>query len=162
MSDPAKGSAENKGLDAPQLVLQTVHELNQKPAIAIHRTADIAQQDNSGLFDALFAMNEIDNFAAVFHAAAHGPAGVNGVAFAADFFTPADLRGDFGGDEQNSAGNGAALLDAHFAEIFAVHQLLGAVRRHREFIEIFQRHVLFRNRLHGGFFETALLITAFL
>src|SRR5262245_3614457 len=42
MSDPRQGRAEHEGLDPPELVLQTIHKLNQKPAIAIHRAADIA------------------------------------------------------------------------------------------------------------------------
>ena len=106
--------------------------------------------------------DQIDDFAAVFHASPHGPARIDQRAFAADFFAPADLGGDFGGDQQDRPGDGAAFLDAHLAEVFAVHQLLGAIGRHGKFVEIFQRHVFLGHGLGGGFFHAAFFIAAFL
>src|SRR5215510_8716151 len=91
MSDAAEGSAKDKSLHAPEFVLQPVHELNQESAVAIHRTAHIAKQHDPGLFDAPFAIDQVDNLATVLHVLAHGPARIHDVALSPELLAPADL-----------------------------------------------------------------------
>ena len=106
--------------------------------------------------------DQLDDFAAVFHASAHGPARIDRVAFARDFFAPADLGGDLGRDQENRPRDGAAFLDAHLAEVFAVHELLRAIGRHRKLVQIFQRHIFLGQTLASGFFQSAFFVAAFL
>ncbi len=70
------------------------------------------------------------------------------------------MCGDLRRDQHDGARDRATLFDAHLAEVFAVHQLLRAVRGHRELIEIFQLQVFIRHRLGCGFFQTAFFIAA--
>ncbi len=127
MSDAAQRRAEDKSLHAPELVLQAVHELDQKAAVAVHRATDIAEQHHAGLLDSALAADELDDVAAVFDVLPHGPAGVHFLALGRPLFAPADLRGDFRGDEQDRAADGAALFDCHVAEIFFAEGLARAI-----------------------------------
>src|SRR5215204_427629 len=99
MGDTAKRCTENESLDAPQLVLQTVHELDQKSAVTIHRAANIAQKHDLGFLDAPLAVRHLDHFTTEFHTAPHRGTRIDHRPFAADLLAPAYLGGDLRGDE---------------------------------------------------------------
>src|SRR5947209_16889543 len=60
MRNAAERGAEHKRLHAPKLVLKTIHELDQKAAVTIHRPAHIAKQHDAGFLDAPFAIDQFD------------------------------------------------------------------------------------------------------
>src|SRR5437764_1363211 len=59
MRDAAERRAEHKRLNAPQLILKAVHELDQKPAVTVHRAADITEQYDFGFFDPALARDQV-------------------------------------------------------------------------------------------------------
>src|SRR4030095_6960250 len=73
VGDAAQGGAEDKSLHPPQLVLQAVHKLDQKTAVTIHGAADIAEQDNPGLFDPPLARDKFQDLSPVFDVLPHTP-----------------------------------------------------------------------------------------
>ena len=152
VGDAAEGSAENKGLHPPKLVLQAVHELNQESAVAIHGAAHVAKQHDPGFLNASFAIHQVDDLATVFHVLAHRPARIDDIALASEFLAPADLRRDLRGNQQDGSRDGPAFLDAHLAEVLAIEQFLRTVRRNGKLIEVFERKVFRSDGLRNGLF----------
>src|SRR6185295_4272501 len=118
--------------------------------------AHITQQHDFGFFDPALARDQVDDFTPEFHTVAHCPAEIDDVAAARALLAPADVGGNCCRDQQDCAGDGAAFLDSHFTELFAIELLLGAVGWNPTLFEIIEGNVFGRDNFGNSFFETLL------
>src|SRR5215470_19510066 len=103
LGHPGEARGEREGLDPAEHVLQRVEELEQEPAVEVHRARDVAEEDQANFAPPALPPPELDDLA-LHQIRPDAPPQVDDPTPPCRTLAPADATGQPLGDQDREAG----------------------------------------------------------
>src|SRR6185503_21334449 len=135
LGHPGESRGEGEGLDPPEDVLQRVEELEQEPAVEVHRARDVAQQDQPDLAPPALPPPQLDDLA-LHEVGPDAAPHVDDPAAAGGPLAPADATGQALGDQDGQASYLVEILNRKGRKVLIHEDFLLAHSRDLERLSI--------------------------